>query len=176
MSLINQTLFFFLFISLLNQLIAQTTIPSNSLSIPFNKLDNDFILFNDRDLDKIISKKHYNFKITYNLGHGFLMGHSNIDNNGELYLSSPSTSFNSFRAEIKNKWFYLQIEPYKIVRNGDINQNSYNWEKSNFTSDPAYRSFEYLNNHNTNIKSDKGLKQSQFIIHYNWHTKHPLKS
>jgi len=167
MSLINQKLLFFLFISLLNQLIAQTTIPSNSLSIPFNKLDNDFALFNHRNSDKIFSNKQNKFKIIYNLGHGLLKGHSNIDNNGELYLSSPLTSFNSFRAEIKNKLFYLQIEPYKIDRGGDINKNSYNWEKSDFTFDPAYKSFEFLNNHNTSTKSDKGLKQSQFIIHYN---------
>jgi len=83
MRLINKFIFY-LIIGLFNYLIAQNSIPSNSLMIPFNKLDNELSQFINSEKDEIGLIKKNKINITYNLGFGLLNGHSNIDNNGEL--------------------------------------------------------------------------------------------
>ena len=166
MCLINNIFLSFLTFGLFNFLVGQNSISPNSLTIPLNKIEEQLSQFVEKQNGKNGLIKRSRFKISYNLGYGFLSGHSNFENNGELYLSTPMTSYNSFRFEMQTNWFFFEFEPYKIDRIGIQYNPSYNWEKSIYSDDPAYKSFEYLSNHTKNQNTSMGMKQSQLVLHY----------
>jgi len=149
----KSTILFFYFINFNVFLLSQDFIESNSLSLPRNFLALEFSRLNN---DFSQSQKAFNFSINSELI--INSGHSNIDNNAELFSPSRNTKIISSRISYKNSFIFIELEPYSIS-----NSNIFNKEK-------IEGSFSYNNNHVLNISDKKqkiGLKQSRIIIHYN---------
>ena len=85
-------------------------------------------------------------------------GHSNIDNNGNFFISGRDGYNFSARFKYSSKYLYFEIEPYVFNQN-----NLFNEENS------ISQSYQHLNNHHIlkNSGSDFGFKNSQLIVHFN---------
>ncbi len=148
--------FFFPIAIILNCFIfSQSTIMTNKLAHPLNKIFYELGSFSPY-LKKISESSNKNFNLTFNVDMIRNSGHSNIDNNGSLFVPGTSTHFTSFRIEYKNKYLFLELEPYFIDYN------------NLYPKKPIFGSYQYLNNHNSSQdgKNENGLLNSQIILHY----------
>ncbi len=116
--------------------------------------------FNRNELSQNLLNNTYKskFNFSFNINTIGNSGHSNIDNNAELYSHSKSTNLLSTRLEYSTPWLSLSLEPYTISYNGS------------FTNAPAPGTYNENNNHSFNNSTGKtkiGLRQSSLVLHYN---------
>ncbi len=136
-------------------ILAQTLIAPNNLTLSLNRISNDLELFIFSNENKNLSNRQ-SFNFSFNIDMIRNNGHSNIDNNGNLSISGRGAYALSTRIEYRNKYLFVEIEPYLF------NQNS------SYKDSSIFGSYQYLNNHSTSSESgtDRGLKNSQIILHY----------
>ena len=104
------------------------------------------------------STKPYEFKFSFNINHISNSGHSNLDNNAELFTPGKGANLLSARLDYYNPWLSLSLEPYTI---------SYN---RSFKNASVPGTFNANNNHSFNNYGGKtkiGFRQSSMILHYN---------
>jgi len=97
------------------------------------------------------------FKFSFNVNHISNSGHSNLDNNAELFSPGKGANLISARLEYSTPWLSLSLEPYTIAYNRGFNNVS------------APRTFNANNNHalyNYGGKTKIGFRQSSVIFHY----------
>ncbi|MBJ13382.1 MAG: hypothetical protein CMG62_09975 [Candidatus Marinimicrobia bacterium] len=116
-----------------------------------NLSDQDFIF------EKENTSSSHLFKASFNSFFILNNGHTNLDNNAELFIKGKSASFFSARLEYYNSWLSFTLEPYTIKQNNI------------FTTYSDLRMYSLTNNQN-NIgylnKKDTGIRQSNILIHY----------
>ncbi len=140
-------LFFIYFIVASNQTFCMAQ--SNSLSEKIFQLNN----FN---MSKgITNNSHKNYGLSYNNVLLLNSGHKNIDNNAEIFSPGKSSVIQTFRLTLNYSWLSVFLEPYKINH------------KDLFNTYPVSGSYHH-NNHSgaSTIFKEKGLRQSQILIHY----------
>ena len=99
--------------------------------------------------------KSSNFKISYNLSSLFNSGHSNIDNNAEIYSPGKFSTFTSAKVQVVLPMLYLEIEPYRAMHYDLFNRSD------------VKKPYNFTNNHlNDQEQSNIGFKNSRLIIHY----------
>ena len=116
--------------------------------------------FNRNELSQNLLNNTYKskFNFSFNINTIGNSGHSNIDNNAELYSHSKSTNLLSTRLEYSTPWLSLSLEPYTISYNGS------------FTNALAPGTYNENNNHSFNNSTGKtkiGFRQSSLVLHYN---------
>ena len=107
--------------------------------------------------ENILKNDTSSFKISFNTHNIINNGHSNIDNNGELFVAGKFAQFFSTRIQFSNKWVAINIEPYII------NQNKL------FKNSQEFSSLFLTNNHNSSIlskRSNTGFRNSSIKIFY----------
>ncbi len=156
MAKLIKTAFFCISLLLNSFIFSQSTIIPNKLTHPLNRVFYELESFAPI-FTRINETKRKNFNLTFNMDMIRNNGHSNIDNNGNLFALGTSTNFISFRMEYKNKYLFLEFEPYFIDHNNLYSKNS------------IFGSYQYLNNHNSieGGNDENGLVNSQIILHYN---------
>ena len=88
----------------------------------------------------------------------FNSGHPNIDNNAEYHAGTGQNVFNSFRLDYYNKWFFISIEPYNVIR-----------KENQPISNENLGNYKYLNNQSIpyiNRRQYEGLRLSTVMIHH----------
>ena len=116
MAKLIKTAFFCISLLLNCFILSQSTIIPNKLTHPLNRIFYELESFNPI-FTQINETKRKNFNLTFNMDMIRNNGHSNIDNNGNLFAKGTSTQFLSFRVEYKNKYLFLEFEPYFIDHN-----------------------------------------------------------
>ncbi len=94
-------------------------------------------------------------KFSYNNSFIINSGHRNLDNSAEIFVPGKSSYFHSFRFSLRYPWLLVDLEPFLI-------------QHSNLFQTPSVSSPYNFSNH-SGAKTDfaeKGLRQSQIILHY----------
>jgi len=135
--------------------LSQSLISPNNLTLSLNRISNDLELFIFGN-QNIVNPNERAFKLSFNLDIIKNNGHSNIDNNGNLFVSGKGVHALSSRIEYRNKFLFIELEPYFIN------------QKNSYLDSTITGSYQYLNNHDSFSGSgrDDGLKNSQIILHY----------
>ena len=142
---------FFLIINTINSLLyGQWMSISNELTLPFNRINYQFINTDNfsSKTGKINKSKFYLSFRTQVIANN---GHSNIDNNGAVFSNSQFSNFHSFKIYYKNPWLFIELEPF-IYNKHNI-----------FAKNKVFHSFQYLNNH-TSSPSISSIKQSHITF------------
>ena len=140
---------------------SQTNYIENSYSIPRVRIIKEFENFIDSKpiYESIkIDSLYYNYSFNAHLVRN--NGHSNIDNNAEIFSLGKNYRLISGRFSLINKWIIIEAEPFLLTHNNIFHPQSIEGNNT----------FRYTNNHTSNyekkIKS-KGFRQSLFALHYN---------
>tara|TARA_Y100000768_G_scaffold376998_1_gene349721 strand:- start:159 stop:1613 length:1455 start_codon:yes stop_codon:yes gene_type:complete len=142
MNIIKEKFALFIFFTLINHTLGQDLI-NDIFKLPRN--------------ENIIRNDTSSFAISFNTHNIINNGHSNIDNNGELFVSGTFAQFFSSRVQFSNRWLAINIEPYII------NQNNL------FKNSKEFNSLFLTNNHSSSYtlkKSRLGLRKSSIKIYY----------
>ena len=145
-------LFVIFFICLVTKIQPQESVGNIFLDHPFRQ----FYLDIPKKFQKHSNKKIFNISININSISN--TGHSNIENNGELYAPGNFTTFVSSRFSFKSKYFLIQLEPYLAKRRNIFNK---------FHEDKG--TFNYSNNHIndlTAVENNFGLRRSFIALKY----------
>ena len=147
----KSNLFFFILSVFLSHFsFSQSNYPFNYFILN-NTSENDYIFERNNKSKKKLYKFSFNSFVILN------NGHSNLDNNAELFSKGRFTDFVSARFEYYNSWLSLTLEPYSS-RHKNIFQ-PYN-DLGMYAFSNNQNNVAHLN------KNDHGLRQSSLLIHY----------
>tara|TARA_Y100001958_G_C21247643_1_gene579247 strand:+ start:3305 stop:4753 length:1449 start_codon:yes stop_codon:yes gene_type:complete len=139
--------------------VSQNSILQNNINLAQTKIESEFYYFIYGKYPSLVD--NYNFNLYYKSNYIYNLGHSNIDNNSEIYSQSRITQINSFRFILSSNWYQIEIEPYKL----DYSDDSKNYISSN---NPLFYYGTFGVNNNTALYKQKkmGFRQSRVILHH----------